>query len=140
MITYDDLLGRFSKKAEDRLGSNALLPSQGDANPAQNAPSHDSKEQADLPDGVPHKLTFADGKMKKGPEDQKINKNVFMTRSGDSTIKKAEEAFMAGFHGETDQEVDLRGAFMRGLLDELEKDAIEGADPEVRILRRAKSS
>lgn len=121
MLTYEDLLVRFSKVAED-LGSGGVLPSKADVNLAQNAPSHDAKEKADLPDAEPQKHTFEDGKVKKGPEALKPNKNVFMTRTKDSTIKQAEEAFMAGFQGET-EELDLHGAFMRGLLDELEKDA-----------------
>ncbi len=105
MITYEDLLDRFAKMAEDRLGAGGLLASQGEANPAQTTPSHDAKEKADLPDSEPQKHTFDDGKVKKGPEEQKINKNVFMTRSGNSTIKRA---------------------FVEGFLDELEKAGIEG--------------
>jgi hypothetical protein len=123
MITYQDLLDRFAKVAEDSFGSGGVLPSKADVNSAQGAPSHDAKEKADLPDTEPQKHTFEDGKVKKGPEALKPNKNVFMTRAKDSTIKQAEEAFLAGFHGEVDEEPDLPGAFMRGLLDELEKDA-----------------
>jgi hypothetical protein len=99
-ITYEDLLGRFAKMAEDRLGAGGVLPSEGSMNPAQTMPSHDAKEKADLPDSTPQKHTFDDGKVKKGPEEQKVNKNVFMTRGGDSTIKRA---------------------FIEGFLDELEK-------------------
>lgn len=94
MITYEDLLGRFAKMAEDRLGAGGVLPSQGEVNPAQTMPSHDAKEKADLPDSEPQKHTFADGKVKKGPEEQKINKDVFMTRGSGSTIKRA---FIEGF-------------------------------------------
>lgn len=97
MITYEDLLGRFAKMAEDRLGAGGVLPSEGAVNPAQTMPSHDAKEKADFPDSEPQKHTFADGKVKKGPEEQKINKNVFMTRSGNSTIKRA---FIHGFFDE----------------------------------------
>ena len=180
MITYEDLLGRFAKQAEDRFGAGGVLPSQAEVNPAQGMPSHDAKEKADLPDEKSQKLTFEDGKVKKGPEEPKVNKNVFMTRTKGSTIKqagfwgksreekieealefarkerkkgkkgyymteeeakagkylpghgrksakkgvvkKAEEAFLAGFYGETDEDTDLHGAFMRGLLDELQKD------------------
>ena len=94
MITYEDLLGEFSKRADDRLGAGGLLASEGEANSGQDAPSHDAKEKADLPDAKASKLSFGSGKVIQGPEKQKINKNVFMTRSGDSTIKKA---FVEGF-------------------------------------------
>jgi len=100
MITYSDLLDCFSKMAEDRFGAGGLLASDGEENLAQNTPSHDSKEKADLPDGKPSKLSFGGGKVVKGPEQQKINKNVFMTRGSDSTIKQAEEIFFGGFFKE----------------------------------------
>ncbi len=94
MITYEDLLGRFAKMAEDRLGAGGVLPSEGAVNPAQTMPSHDAKEKADFPDATPNKLSFAGNKVKKGPEEQKVNKNIFMTRGGDSTIQRA---FIEGF-------------------------------------------
>jgi len=74
-----------------------MLGSDGDVNSSQDTPSHDSKEKADLPDGKPSKLSFGSGKVVKGPEQQKINKNIFMTRGSDSTIK---QAFVGGFFSE----------------------------------------
>jgi hypothetical protein len=121
MITYEDLLNRFSKMADDRLGAGGLLASDGAPNAAQDMPSHEAKELADLPDAKSSKLSFDGGKVKKGPEKQKINKNIFMTRSGDSTIKKAEEAFMSGFSDATEKVARIRGAFLGGLVDELQK-------------------
>jgi len=94
MITYEDLVGLFSKRAEESLGAGGLLASDGAVNSGQGAPSHDSKETADLPDAKASKLSFGSGKVIKGPEQQKINKNVFMTRRKGSTIKRA---FLEGF-------------------------------------------
>ncbi len=94
MITYEDLMGLFSKRANDRLGAGGLLASDGAVNSGQDEPSHDAKEKSDLPDAKASKLSFGSGKVIKGPETQKINKNVFMTRSGDSTVKRA---FLEGF-------------------------------------------
>jgi len=106
MITYEDLLARFAKMAEDRLGAGGVLPSQADVNASQGAPSHDSKEKPDLPSKEPNKLTFDSGKCVKGPEEPKINKNVFMTRAKNSTIKQAEEAFTAGFLAGIEKEAE----------------------------------
>jgi hypothetical protein len=108
MITYEDLLARFAKVAEDRFGAGGILPSQADVNAAQGAPSHDAKEKADLPTTESHKHTFDSGKCVKGPEEPKINKNIFMTRSGDSTVKKAQEVFDAGFFSALSKEAKVR--------------------------------
>ena len=110
MITYEDLMYAFSKRAEDRLGAGGLLASDGGVNSAQDMPSHEAKEKADLPDAKSSKLSFGSGKVVKGPEKQKINKNVFMTRSGDSTIK---QAFVSGFIDELEKDAAKEGVFWK---------------------------
>jgi hypothetical protein len=112
MITYADLLDRFSKQADDRMGSGGLLASQGEVNSSQGDESHDAKEKADLPDGKPSKLSFGSGKVQRGPEEQKINKTVFMTRGKSSTIK---QAFINGFADEHEKLAGPRLALRRRL-------------------------